>query len=113
MLLALAQPDRAEMPPPHGAGRGDASRSLGSAPVDLARMGLGPGRALRINRHSVMGGEPTGARAEVLGEQVLLAQGNVVPVILGQPSSVAAGNVRHWRAGTHPEDRAWVVQQAH
>src|SRR5205085_12557660 len=65
-LLALAQSDRSETPAPDRAGRGHASRSAGSAPVDPVRMGLGLGCARRINGHRVMGYEPAGARAEVL-----------------------------------------------
>jgi hypothetical protein len=56
------------------------------------------------------GPAPGGLPRVFRGEQVALVGDNAIPVMQGKPSSVTAGNVRHRRAGTHPEDRARVVQ---
>src|SRR5260370_27907899 len=63
----------------------------------LAPRGLMPGGLVRVR----------------LGEQVALVGENVISVMQGQPPRVAAGNVGHQRAGTHPEDRARIVQRSH
>src|SRR5689334_14186780 len=68
-------------------------------------MGTGP----LVRRGPVSGG-----LVRVLpNEQVALVGENAISVMQGQPSSVTAGNVRHRRAGAHPEDCAWIVQRVH